>query len=130
MWRRRRSMSLAFTAPTATSEMYEVINELVFYTFEDQDDLWDAWAEAALAGADSEDQAAAEKFSGRALTIAFNLAYLSNWITDPAFAKEWSGACLRDYSSKMGGFCLLEENDSGIGDTTSDSAVTAYNPSD
>jgi len=48
-------MSLAFTAPTATSEMYEVINELVFYSFEDQDDLWDAWAEAALAGSNAAD---------------------------------------------------------------------------
>ena len=94
-------MSLAFTAPSSTADMIEVVDELVYFKFEDQDTLWDAYAEDA-----SSDYAA--KFSGRALTFAFSVAYTDEWPAEPAYVKEWSGACLKDHSSGMGGFCLME----------------------
>jgi len=34
------------------------------------------------------------------------------------FVKKWSGGCLKDHSSGMGGFCLLETNDTNTQGTT------------
>lgn len=107
-------MSLAFTPPTF-AKMDEILSDLVYTSFQDEETLWDAWAEAALAGSDAEDTAAAAKFSGRALTFGFSMKFVPGWITDPAWVKKWSGACLYDHSSSMGGFCMMETNDT---DTT------------
>ena len=111
-------MSLEFTVP-AVAEMFEILSDLVYLKFQDEDTLWDAWSDAALAASDVEDTAAAAKFSGRALTFAFSMKFIPGWITDPAYVKKWSGACLKDHSSGMGGFCMMESNDSAIEATTS-----------
>ena len=101
-------MSLAFTAPVK-ADMFEFLQEKVWYKFEDQDTLWDAWASA------NSSDAAASKYSGRAMTFMFSTAFISAWSAAPiAFVKKWSGGCLRDHSSGMGGFCLLETNDTNV----------------
>ena len=75
--------------------------------------MYDAWAEA------NDSNANAELFSGRALNFMFSTTFISSWDAMPTeFVRKWSGACLKDYSSGMGGFCLLEDNDTDLESTT------------
>jgi len=49
----------------------------------------------------------------------FDTSFISAWSAAPTeFVRKWSGACLKDYSSSMGGFCLLEDNDTNVEGTT------------
>ena len=110
-------MSLAFTVETDAANLYEFRAAKVWYKFEDHTSEFDAWATANP----SEPQAT--QFSGRAAQIRVSNKFLTNWPSpaDGAGNKEycpkWSGGCLRDYSSGMGGFCLLEDSDIDLSDT-------------
>ena len=116
-------MSLAFTVKTQ-AEMFEFLEEKVWYHFEDQDTLWDAWAAANSSDAN------ATKCSGRTLSINFSNKFISVWPLDPAYVQKWSGMCLKDYSSGMGGFCLLETNDTVMtATTTAQDAINIYGTS-
>ena len=89
--------------------------------------MYDAWA------ASNSGNANADKFSGRALNFMFSTSFISAWSTAPTeFVRKWSGACLKDYSSGMGGFCLLEDNDTNTEGTTNTPAniwqVTGSSP--
>ena len=105
-------MSLAWTAATK-ADMFEFLEEKVWYKFEDQTTVYDAWADANSGNAN------AAKYSGRALTFMFSTTFISAWSSMPTeFVRKWSGGCLKDYSSGMGGFCLLEDNDTNTEGTT------------
>ena len=123
-------MSLEFTVP-AVAEMFEILSDLVYLKFQDEDTLWDTWAENALAGSDAEDTAAAAKFSGRALTFGFSMKFIGGWPTAVAYVKKYSGACLYDHSSSMGGFCMMETNDTDMATTPlSAAAIYGTDPAD
>ena len=64
-------MSLAWTAPTKAN-MEELMYTLIYYKFEDNTTLWDAWAATAASGT-ADEQAAAVKFGGRTLTVHFSM---------------------------------------------------------
>jgi len=116
-------MSLAFTAPDK-ADMFEFLEEKVWYKFEDQTDVFDAWATANSSSAN------VDKYDGRALTFMFSTAFISGWDAIPlGFVKKWSGGCLKDYSSGMGGFCLLETNDTNV-EGTSGTATNVWDVSD
>merc|ERR1712110_1393693 len=112
-------MSLAWTAPAKT-DMYEFMYEKVWYKFEDKTTLWDAWG-----AANTSETARIAKYSGRALTVKVSNAFIAGWPTDPAYVTKWSGGCLRDESSGVGGFCLLENADLDL-TVTSTTATTIY----
>jgi len=97
-------MSLAFTAPT-TDKMFAFIQERLYYKFEERTDEWSAYVDSV--GADS---AEATKYSAHAVTFAVNTAFIDAWSAVSAtldWVHKWTGGCLRDYSSSMGGFCVF-----------------------
>lgn len=117
-------MTLAYTAPVE-AEMYEMIYEKFSYKFDDNSTTFDAWATANTA---TDDLAAQAIFGGRTLTVLVDQNWITGWPAAsndpttpiPAFVTKYSGACLADHSSGMGGFCLLETNDT---DMTGDAAA-------
>ena len=112
-------MSLAFTVPDKAN-LFEFLEEKVWYKFEDQTSVYEAWAEANSSNAN------VDKYDGRALTFMFSTTFISAWSAMPAeFVTKWSGGCLKDYSSGMGGFCLLEDNDTDL-ETTTNTPVNVY----
>lgn len=49
----------------------------------------------------------------------FDTSFINGWTDLPAeFVRKWSGGCLEDYSSSMGGFCLLEDSDTNMSSVT------------
>ena len=107
-------MSLAFTAPT-TDKMFEFIQERLWYKFEDRTDEWTAYVDSV--GADSSD---ATTYSEYAVTFVVNTSFISAWdaITPTvAWVRKWTGGCLRDYSSGLGGFCVFQTNDTDMSGT-------------
>ena len=52
-------------------------------------------------------------FSARTMTVALTMDYLPALPLDLAleYLPKWSGGCFEDYSSGVGGFCLLEDSD-------------------
>ena len=75
--------------------------------------MYDAWAEANPSNGN------VDKYDGRALNFMFSTTYISAYSDAPTeFVRKWSGACFKDYSSGMGGFCLLEDNDTDLETTT------------
>ena len=116
-------MSLAFTAPDK-ADMFEFLEEKVWYKFETQTDLFDAWATANSSNAN------VDKYDGRALTFMFSTTFISGWDALPlGFVKKWSGGCLKDHSSGMGGFCLLEDNDTAV-ELTTNTLTNVWDASD
>ena len=111
-------MTLTWTAATK-AQMYQFMDDKVWYKFEDQTSVWDAWATANSSSAN------ASKYSGRAMTFMMSTAFVEGWIADPQFVKKWSGGCLKDHSSAMGGICLLETNDTNT-EGTSNTAANIY----
>lgn len=82
--------------------------------------MYDAWAEANSSNAN------VDLYSGRALNFMFSTTFISAWADAPTeFVRKWSGACLKDYSSGMGGFCLLEDNDTDL-ETTTNTPTNVY----
>ena len=114
--------SLAWTAP-AKADMFEFMYEKVWYKFEDQSTVFDAWATWANTSGTSDQKAQAVKFGGRAMTVLISNTFVSGWPTDPAYVTKWSGGCLRDESSGVGGFCLLETSDVDLTTTPSPTAI-------
>ena len=49
-------------------------------------------------------------------------AFVSGWPASPAYVTKYSGGCLRDESSGMGGFCLLETSSTDF----SNNALSIY----
>ena len=112
-------MSLAFTAPTKAN-MFEFIQERLWYSFEERTAEWDAWATA------NPSDPFATSHGGRAVTVMMSTSFIAAWSVVPAaFVKKWSGACLRDYSSGAGGWCILETNDT-VMTGTSTTVVDIY----
>ena len=104
--------SLAWTAPTKAN-MFEFIQERLWYKFEERTSEWEAWTTA------NPDDAFAESHSSRAVTVMVSTSFISAWSAVPtAFVKKYSGGCLRDYSSGAGGWCLLETNDTLLSSTS------------
>lgn len=70
---------------------------------------------AAFGAVDSTNLTAAEDYSGYAMSFIVSTNWIKGWpaSTDeiPPFVPKWSGACFRDASSGMGGFCALEGSD-------------------
>ena len=112
-------MSLAFTAPTKAN-MFEFIQERLWYSFEERTAEWDAWTAA------NPSDPYATSHGGRAVTVMMSTSFIAAWSVVPAaFVKKWSGACLRDYSSGAGGWCILETNDTDM-TGTSDTVQLIY----
>lgn len=117
-------MSLTFTTPDK-ADQYEFMQDLLWYGFEDKDTEWDAYTAANADSVDSYIMAALELYSGRTMSVRFNMAFIPGWLTDPAWVKKWSGVCLEDYSSSFGGVCILEINDTDV-EETSNGALMVY----
>merc|ERR1719507_392779 len=115
--------SLAWTA-AAKADMFEFMYKKVWYKFEDKSTIFDAYVTFAAATGDSSGVAHGVKFSGRTLTVLVRNSFITGWPTDPAYVTKWSGGCLRDESSGVGGFCLLETSSTDL--TTAPSAPAIY----
>ena len=117
-------MSLAFTVVTDPTELYEFMKAKIWYSFEDQTAVFDSWAAA------SPHETQSTVFSGRAAQIRISNQFITGWpsqangasATFYDYVAKWSGGCLRDYSSGMGGFCLLEDSDVNLADNNGVSA--------
>ncbi len=113
--------SLAWTA-VAKTDMVSFMTDKVYMKFGNEDTVFNAWKTWADASGNSFEKAAATKFSGKTIDFIISNSWLAGWPTpDPAnnfyeFVTKWSGGCLEDYSSGMGGFCLLEDNDTAFYD--------------
>ena len=100
--------------------MFELVQERMWYSFEERTAEWDAWTAA------NPSDAFASSHGGRAVTVLVSTSFISAWSVVPAaFVKKWSGGCLRDYSSGAGGWCLLETNDTDM-TGTNDTAEKIY----
>ena len=110
-------MSLAYTTPEK-ADQFAFMSDLLWYSFADMDTEWDAYTEANADSSDAFIMAALELYSGRTMSVRFNMAFIPGWIADPAFVRKWSGVCLEDYSSSFGGVCMLETNDTDVEETT------------
>ena len=109
-------MTLSYTPTTSTyTDMFEFMHEKVWYEFGEDATVWDTWD---AANTSANDITAKAIFGSRTLTIYFNNAFIGSWpagsATFPAYVTKYSGMCLADYSSQMGGFCLLEDNDTDM----------------
>ena len=106
--------SLAFDMPTQ-ADMYEHMGNKIWFRFDDHSDEWDAWVAA------NPNDSHIDSFSGRTISILISNAWIPGWPMysedtpdEYEFVTKWSGACLRDFSSGAGGFCLLETNDTEL----------------
>ena len=111
-------MSLTFTLPSKAL-MWYFMQQKVYYSHGDQEAAWNTWAETAASSGTSAEQAAAEMYSGQTLTFMFRVSDIDHISSGTDYVKKWSGACLADVSSKMGGFCLMEQNDTNVEGTSS-----------
>lgn len=113
--------SLAWTA-VAKTDMTSFMTDKMYMKFGNEDTVFNAWATWAAASGNAAQKAAGLKFSGKTIDFIVSNGWLANWpAPDPSksfyeFATKWSGGCLEDYSSSMGGFCLLEDNDTAFYD--------------
>lgn len=74
------------------------------------------------------EKAAAGKFSGRTMDVVVSMRFNDLWRSLSGgyeFVKKWSGGCFKDVSSGVGGYCLLEENDTNM-DGFQDSFLRIY----
>ena len=107
--------SLAYTAVTRANQN-TFMEDKIWYKFGDETTKFSAWKTWADASGSTAQKAAATMYSGRVIDFTISNKFIKGWPT-PDFAKlhfeyvtRWSGGCLRDYSSGMGGFCLIEDN--------------------
>ena len=120
--------ALAWTA-TLLAKATTVMTYKLYMGFTNQDTLWNAWSTWATASGSAEQKAIALKFSGRAVDLIIPMDFIPAWpkaVSDPQFVTKWSGACVEDWASSMGGFCLLEDNGTdltGTSDTTTALAI-------
>ena len=113
--------SLAYTAVTKANQS-TFMEDKIWYKFSDQTTKFESWKTWATSSGNTQQKAAALKYSGRVIDFTISNKFLKGWPT-PDFTKKhfqyvtkWSGGCLRDHSSGMGGFCLLEDNDTAFWD--------------
>ena len=116
----------AWTAPTA-AEMTEIVNDLIWVKFDDDDTTWEAYKEFIDTENGNTDKT--DMFSSRAMTFGWNTNFLPGWPLEPAFVKKWSGMCMEDYSSGMGGFCVYETNATNTAEAVN-GAVAIYGTTD
>lgn len=124
--------SLAWTFPAKTPEWKPFMTDKIWFKVVDQTAKYDAWTTWAAASGSTEQKAIANTYSGQALEFIVSNGWIKGWPdyqTDPnafQFTTKWSGGCLRDYSSGMGGFCVIEDNGTYFWDCgTIDSAYAA-----
>ncbi len=108
----------------AKTDMTSFMTDKIYMKFGNRDTEYDAWATAVAANGASTaaEKAAALKFSGKTIDFIVSNGWLPSWPAPDVsknfyeFASKWSGGCLEDYSSAMGGFCLLEDNSTAFYD--------------
>ena len=107
-------MSLAFDVP-ALSKLNTAIEYKMYYLFGNEDTLYEAWYDA-IASPSADETAAYEKFSGKTLSIGIKMNFIPSFQSTFKydFQAKMSGGCLEDYSSGVGGFCLLEDSDQAM----------------
>jgi hypothetical protein len=122
--------TLAYTA-VAKASQWQMMTDKLWYKFGDQTTKFDAWAVWAAASGSTAQKAAGLKFSGRTIDFTVSNKFITGW---PApvyptyfqYTSKWSGGCFKDYSSGMGGFCVIEDNDTAFWDCgTIDSTAAA-----
>ena len=102
--------ALAFTA-LKQADLHTFMHEKSWYKITDQSTELKAFADASIGAL----AAAAENYSGWAMSFVVSVNYIKGWpvasdVMVP-YVTKWSGACFRDASSGMGGFCALEGSD-------------------
>lgn len=113
--------SLAYTA-TIKTKQYEFMMEKLWFSFSQQDTLFDAWKVWANTSGSTAQQAIAKKFTGRTMDFIVAIKAISGFpgasdyvatatVPQIGFVTKWGGACLKDWSSGMGGWCMWETND-------------------
>ena len=90
------------------------LDEKLWYSFIDNSEALAAWEEA------NQDNDNVGKYSGWVFVARISNEFLSIW-PEPnlddnlyEYVTRWSGGCFRDLSSNMGGFCILEDNDTNF----------------
>ena len=115
------SASAAATLAFGSQEpgtMTALLDGKLRYAVVDASDVLEAWDPALT------DASLSNPYSGYALNIVINNGFIEGWPhpdTDSSayeFVSKWSGACMRDVSSGAGGFCLLEDSDVLLDNTT------------
>jgi hypothetical protein len=119
-------MSLSWTVP-AKADLFEFMAYKISFLFGNEDSTWDAWVTSINAGTPSAAETAAiAKFSGKTISVYINEGFLDGFdMSSYEYVTKWSGGCLEDYSSQVGGFCLLETNDTDM-TGTSDTLALIY----
>lgn len=112
---------LAWTI-TPLADQFTFLRDKIYFKFGENDTVYDAWKVWAAANGSTEEKAAAIKFSGKTIDFTISNGWIDAWPTPDVAKKQyeyvtkWAGGCIRDYSSKMGGFCLLEDNETAFWD--------------
>ncbi len=102
--------------------MTSFMSDKVYYKFGNRDTEYDAWATSVAASGTAVQKAAALKFSGKTIDFIMSNGWLASWPAPDVsksfyeYVTKWSGGCLEDYSSGMGGFCVLEDNNTAFYD--------------
>ena len=115
--------TLAWTTKVAKTDLYTFMEDKIWYKFSDQSVLFNAWSTWANASGSTYQKTAATTYAGgRAMDFRISNKFLTGWPA-PNFSSgyfeyvtKWSGGCIRDYSSGMGGFCLYEDMDTAFYD--------------
>lgn len=117
-------MSLTFDVP-ALSKHYTALEYKVYYLFGNEDTKYEAWYDG-ISSPTNDETTAYEKYSGKTVSIVVKQNFIPSFQTtfDYDFQAKMSGACLEDYSSGVGGFCLLEDNSNAM--TAGSTAVTDF----
>lgn len=110
-------MSLGWTK-VAIDKHIVALEYKVRYLLSDESTSWNTWVDGLGATPTADETAAKDKFSSYAISVIVDQGFIPGFSGfGYPFMTKWSGACLEDYSSKVGGFCLLEENDNPMDET-------------
>lgn len=125
--------ALSWTAP-ALADLTLFMTDKIWFKVSDQTATYDAWVAWADVSGSTEEKAIKDKFSGQVMDFTISNRWFDGWpdyTTEPTafqYTTKWSGGCIRDYSSGMGGFCVIEDNDTHFwdcGDIDSEFAAPA-----
>jgi hypothetical protein len=123
--------TLAWTTSVAKSDLKVFMEDKIWYKFSDQSTLFTAWSTWANASGSTYEKAAVTKYAGgRAMDFRISNKFLTGWPAPDIsktyfqYVTKWSGGCIRDYSSAMGGFCLYEDMDTAFYDCATSSVDT------
>ena len=98
---------------TTKDKMVAVMEEKLWLSFGTNTAFttWQTWANTS---GNAQQKQAATDYDGRTMDFIVSTKWLKDWPVDGTtimnFVGKWSGGCFEDYSSKVGGFCLLENN--------------------